>query len=190
MLQAIALYALATTIFGEGLSQSARHDAPGVIAYAAFAIAILAGLLFMGAIGIGLRVGMGIAFLIAVALALLSTQWALRQPLAVGQVDEPATLQVPRENLVLKGWAVDPGGVASVRFQAGNNSGWVSGDKLLPSWKTARIHPSYPGSNRAYFEFPVPPEWLAQPEVRLRVEVENKSGVVTEIDRRRVRPAP
>ena len=44
--------------------------------------------------------------------------------------------------------------------------------------------------DRAWFEFPVPPEWLAQPEVRLRVEVENRSGVVTEIDRRRVRPTP
>ena len=79
---------------------------------------------------------------------------------------------------------------AAVRFQAGSYSGWIGPDRMLPSWKTARIHPSYPGSNRAWFEIPVPAEWLALPEVRLRVEVENKSGVVTEIDRRRVRPVP
>ena len=66
------------------------------------------------AIGIGLRVGMGIALLAAAALALVATQWALRQPLAIGEVAEPATLQVQRENLVLKGWAVDPGGVSAI----------------------------------------------------------------------------
>ena len=190
MLEVIALYALVTTVYGEGLSQSARHDVPGVVAFACLAIAAATGLLFLTAIGIGLRVGMGIALLASAALALVATQWALRQPLAIGEVAEPATLQVPRESLVLKGWAVDPGGVSAIRVQAGNYSGWIGAEHLLPSWKTARIHPSYPGSNRAWFEFPVPPEWLAQPEVRLRVEVENASKVVTEIDRRRVRPAP
>jgi len=188
MLQVIAFYALATTVFGEGLSQSARHDLPGVIALAAFALAALVGLLFATSVGIGLRVAMGIAILTALALALVATQWALRQPLALGAVEEPTTLQVPRDSLVLKGWAVDPGGVAAVRFQAGSYSGWIGPDRLLPSWKTARIHGAYPGAGRAWFEFPVPPEWLTQPEVRLRVEVENRSGVVTEIDRRRVRP--
>lgn len=188
MLETIALYALVTTVYGEGLSQSARHDLPGVVAFAALALAAIVGLIFFTSISIGLRVGMGIALLSAAALALVATQWALRQPLALGEVAEPATLQVPRDNLVLKGWAVDPGGVSAIRFQAGSYSGWIGAERMLPSWKTARIHPSYPGSNRAWFEFPVPPEWLAQPEVRLRVEVENKSGVVTEIDRRRIRP--
>ena len=188
MLETIAIYALVTTVYGEGLSQSARHDLPGVVAFAGLALAAIVGLIFFTSISMGLRVGMGIALLSAVALALVATQWALRQPLALGEVAEPATLQVPRDNLVLKGWAVDPGGVSAIRFQAGSYSGWIGAERMLPSWKTARIHPSYPGSNRAWFEFPVPPEWLAQPEVRLRVEVENKSGVVTEIDRRRVRP--
>jgi hypothetical protein len=188
MLQLVALYSLATTIYGDGLSQSARHDIPGVVAYAAFALAALVGLLFFGAVGIGLRVLAGIAALTALAVALVATQWALRQPLALGEVVEPSAAQVPRENLVLKGWAVDPAGVNAIRFEAGSYSGWMSSDRMLPSWKTARVHPSYPGSNRAWFEFPVPQEWLAQPEVRLRVEVENKSGVVTEIDRRRIRP--
>ena len=188
MLQLVALYSFVTTIYGEGLSQSARHGAPGVIAYAAFALAALVGMLFAGSVAIGLRVAMGIATLAALALALPATMWALRQPLALGEVAEPSTAEVPRNNLVLKGWAVDPGGVNAIRYEAGSYSGWIPADKLLPSWKTARIHPSYPGSNRAWFEIPVPPEWLAQPEVRLRVEVENKSGVVTEIDRRRIIP--
>src|SRR5205814_7821349 len=89
VLAVIALYALVTTVYGDGLSQSARHDVPGVVAFACLAFAAATGLLFFTAIGIGLRVGMGIALLASAALALVATQWALRQPLAIEEVAEP-----------------------------------------------------------------------------------------------------
>ena len=99
-------------------------------------------------------------------------------------------MEVPREGFVIKGWALDPEGVSEVRVHAGGHQARIGRDRLLPSPALGRIHGGYPDGSRGNFEFAVPAAWLTQPEVRLRVEVEGRSGVVTEIDRRRVRPVP
>lgn len=190
MLVVIAAYSLATTAFGDGLSESARHNLPGFLALAALAIAALFALALAERVGAGVRVAAGIAILFSIAIALLAAHWALKQPIAIGVLDAPDTRDVPREGFLVKGWALDPAGVNEVRIYADGRQARIGRDRLLPSPALGRIHGGYPDGRRANFEFAVPAAWLNEPEVRLRVEVEGRSGVVTEIDRRRLRPAP
>lgn len=190
MLGVVVAYSLGATAFGDGLSESARHNLPGFLALAALAIAAPFALALMGRVGAGVRVAVAIAALVAAALGLLAAHWALRQPLAIGVLDAPHAKEVPREGFVIKGWALDPEGVDEVRIHADGQQARIGRHGLLPSPALGRIHGGYPDGYRGNFEFAVPAAWLAKPEVRLRVEVESRLGIVTEIDRRRVRPAP
>jgi hypothetical protein len=189
MLAVIAAYAVGTTAFGDGLSETARHNLPGFLALAAMALAVPFGLAMLRTIGPGVRMAVGVATLGAVALALMATQWALGQPLAIGVLDAPGTMQVPREGFLIKGWALDPTGVAEVRVRVAGHEARIGREQLLPSPHLEPIYGSYPDAARGNFELAVPAAWLTAAEVRLRVEVANLSGVVTEIDRRRLKPA-
>lgn len=190
MLVVIVAYSLGTTTFGDGLSESARHNLPGFLAAAALAIAAPFGAALLGKVGVGVRVAVGIAILVSIAIALLAAHWALKQPIAIGVLDAPNAMEVSPEGFLIKGWALDPEGVSEVRVHADGRQAKIGRDGLLPSPALGRIHGGYPDGSRGNFEFAVPAAWLTKPEVRLRVEVESRSGVVTEIDRRRVRPAP
>ncbi len=190
MLVAVAGYSLGTTAFGDGLSEAARHFLPGFLALAALALAALFALALMKRVSAGLRAAVAIALLAALAAALAATHWAVRQPLAMGVVDAPAGREVPRTGFVLKGWALDPLGVASVRVRVAGHEASIPRAQLRASPELARIHGGYPDAARGNFELAVPAAWLTPPETPLRVEVVNVSGVATEIDRRRLRAAP
>jgi hypothetical protein len=190
MLVLVAIYALATTVYGDGLSESARHNLPGFVALVALAVSLPFALDRLGRVGLGLRGALLVTSLAALAGALAATFWAMRQPIAIGAVDSPVTREVPREGFALKGWALDPSSVTAIRIRAGNKDARIGRDGLFPSPELARIHGGYPGALFANFEFRIPGEWLTEPEVRIKVEAESGSGVLTEIDRRRVRPVP
>lgn len=190
MLVFVAIYSLATTVFGDGLSESARHNLPGFVALSALAVSLPFALDRPGRVGLGLRFGLFVATLAALAGALAATYWAMRQPIAIGAIDAPMAREVPRDDLVIRGWALDPAGVNAIRIRAGNRDARIGRENLFPSPELARIHGGYPGAMFANFEFHVPADWLAEPEVRFKVEVESGSGALTEIDRRRVRPTP
>lgn len=190
MLVLIVIYALGTTVFGDGLGESARHNLPGFVAMAALALTVPFALDRPGRVGLGLRAALAITLLAALAGAFAATSWTMRQPIAIGVVDAPTTRKVPREGFVLRGWALDPWEVKAVRIEVGSQHATIGREALFPSPELASIHGGYPGARFANFEFTVPGAWLTQPEVRLRVEAENAAGIVTEIDRRRLQPAP
>jgi hypothetical protein len=98
-------------------------------------------------------------------------------------------MQVPREGLVIKGWALDPSGVAEVRVRIAGHEARIGREQLRPSPHLEPIYGGYPDAARGNFELAVPAAWLTGDEVRMRVEVVNPSGVATEIDRRRLKPA-
>jgi hypothetical protein len=189
MLALVVVYALGTSVFGDGLGETARHNLAGLLAMGAMIPAAIAGFALAKDVTLGVRVAVAVSALAAVALAAIATYWAWRQPLALGQLDTPLTLQVPREGFHLRGWAIDPIGVSSVIARSGAHALTVPKEQMLASPAVAAVYGAYPAANSAYFDIPVPADWLTQPEVRFRVEVQNAFGVVTEIDRRRVLPA-
>lgn len=190
MLSLTGAYSLGTTAFGDGLSESARHNLPGFLAMAALALAApfaLGGILRLAP---AVRAATGIALVAALAACAVAMAWVLRQPIAIGVVDTPNAKEVPREGFVLRGWALDPLGVKSVRIRVGDRSATIDRGAYLPSADLARLFGGYPGAMAARFELAVPDAWLQQPALRLEVTVVNEAGVRTEIDRREVRPVP
>ena len=112
----------------------------------------------------------------------------MRQPIGLGTLDAPTTRDVPRAGFLLRGWALDPSGASAIRISTGTHAAKVGREAWTASPELASIYGGYPGAGRANLEFNVPAAWLEAPEVRLKVEVENQLGVVTEIDRRLLRP--
>jgi hypothetical protein len=190
MLAMILLYALGTTTFGDGLSESARHNLPGFVAGCTLALAVPFALDRPGRVGPWLASAALVASLAAIAAALAATAWALRQPIAIGALDAPTTREVPREGFAVRGWALDLSGVQAIRVHAGSSSWTIAREAMLPTPDLARVHGGYPGAHFGGFELGIPAAALAGPEILLRVEVQSETGVVTELDRRRVRPAP
>ena len=190
MLSLTAIYSLGTTAFGDGLSESARHNLPGFLAMAALAVAAPFALWSFRHLAPAVRAAAAIALVAALAACAVATAWVLRQPVAIGVVDAPNTREVPREGFVLRGWALDPLGVKSIRIRAGDRVATIDRDAHLPSAGLARLFGGYPGAMAAGFAWKVPGAGLQQPELRLEVTVENEAGIQTEIDRRRVRPVP
>ncbi len=190
MLSLTAAYSLGTTAFGDGLSESARHNLPGFLAMAALAVAIAFAPWGIRRLDPAVRTAVAIALVLALAGSAAATAWVLRQPIAIGVVDTPYTKEVPREGFVLRGWALDPLGVKAVRIRVGDRGATIGRGAFLPSADLARLFGGYPGATAGRFELAVPGAWLQQPELRLEVKVVSEAGVETEIDRRRIRPTP
>jgi hypothetical protein len=118
-------------------------------------------------------------------------QWSQAQPAAIGVLDEPQGKQVAAAGLKLKGWALDPAGVESVQVHVGSLQRPATYAQASPAAGTLRvetIYPGYPDAGRPGFTLDLAPEDLAQAgapnPVLLRIEVKNRNGVVTEVDRR------
>jgi hypothetical protein len=197
LLGGTAIYSFATTVFGDGLSEAARHYLPGALAMYAALVAMLAGIPAFFIHGskapkeILLEASVGLVSLaLAAFVGLQVVQWSQAQPAAIGVLDEPQGKQVPA-GLKLKGWALDPAGVESVQVHVGSLQRPATYHEAGPAGGTLRvetIYPGYPDAERPGFILDLTPEDLAQAgapnPLLLRIEVKNRNGVVTEVDRR------
>ena len=197
LLSGTAIYTLLTTAFGDGLSESWRHFLPGALCLYAAAIALAAGIPFgvarwieaprESALHIAAMAG---AAAVTIVAAIVVVLWAREQPLALGVIDAPAGRDVSRAGFTLRGWALDPFGVAGVQVEIGKlrrEARYGEG-----SASVAWVYPRYPDAAHGNFSLDVTGDDLAQAGVAptLRVLVRNRHGAVTEVDRRRLAIAP
>ncbi len=191
VLLAIAMaYALGTTAFGDGFSEAARHQLLGTACLYAWLVAAL--ILVLKTLGGEATAWQRVALVIALAAAggamLPLAKWVEGRRLAVGVVsDRSATASRPPEPRCRAGRSILS---ASPKSRPASATGTVAATIGQPSSDLQRVFPSYPESKRAAFVIDVPAEALATLPAEMRVEVKNAKGVVTEIDRRRLQPAP
>lgn len=196
LLSATTAYALATTVFGDGLAESARHFLPGTLALVAGVVAAAVALPSLArrwndrpsahAIEIGVAAFALVTTATAVVLAL---RWAQAQPLAIGVIDEPSGREIPADGTTVRGWALDPSGVAAVEAVVGEARLVTEfGQRVKPG--LAPLYPAYPDAARAAFELRLDARQVAllfpQGEGDLRIVVRSRAGPTTEIDRRRI----
>jgi hypothetical protein len=198
LLGGTAIYSFLTTFLGDGMNEAARHYLPGALAMYAAIVAALGGLgmvamrwkenprempLELGTVAAALGIA---GFGIVTALA-----WMGAQPRGNGVLDEPAGRQVPAAGFQMRGWALDPSGIESVKVRVGNVEKAAKIGEPSPErgmLRVASIHQGYPDAATAGFVADFSAAELAQagapnPQV-LRVLVQGKNGAVTEIDRR------
>lgn len=200
MLGTVTAYTLATTVFGDGFSEASRHFLPGslaaLVALVALVIAIPGTVLrWSGEARLhGFAIG---ATVLAIAVVItaggVAIHWAKEQPLAIGVLDEPAgRTYSPNAPLTLRGWALDPFGQATVAADASGVRTELAVDAPTPDLHL--MFPSYPGSARAGFRAQISPQDLAKAGAAgpptLRLLVTSRTGAITEVDRRRLEPAP
>jgi len=198
LLGGTAIYAFLTTMLGDGMNEAARHYIPGSLStYAALVLAI------GGVATVGMRwketpkealLELSTAAVVIVLLAygcFLAMSWAGSQPAGLGVLDQPAGRQVPATGLQLRGWALDPSGVAAVKVRVGTLERDARVGEASPErgmLRVASIHSGYPDATRAGFALDLTADDLAKAgapnPLTLRVMVQGKSGAVTEIDRR------
>jgi len=194
----LGLYAIVSSLFGDGYLEVARH---AVLMHSALWATVLIGggyVLAHCRSPARLRVVV-IEVAIAVATAIVIGLWlyhlAARSPIAHGVVDEPKTRELGADAYAIRGWAIDPFGVRQVRV--GVYDGW---DASTPrsEWNAAvglpvqgphgesvdRYYPTYPGADRSGFAVDIPRAALLTVPSCLRTRVENGKGVLTEVDRR------
>ncbi|MGE5668601.1 MAG: hypothetical protein ACM338_10450, partial [Betaproteobacteria bacterium] len=107
---------------------------------------------------------------------------------------QPASRRFDGAVYAIRGWALDPFGVAVIRVAA--YDGWDSvtptatweATKGLPSTGLERYFPTYPESTNGGFALDVPRSVLPPHAHCLRTQVQNRLGITTEIDRRCLRP--
>lgn len=196
----LALYAPVSAIFGDGYVEVSRHAAlfhPCVATLALllvgrpFAVAPRAN----GAVG-WRAVVVGVALTAIFAVGLVAA--AHRLPMARGVVDEPTSRRIDGPLYPLRGWALDPFGVARVLVRA---YATLDSETPVATWSTTadlpkrgafgesleRFYPTYPASHAGGFAVDVPREVLQRAPC-LRTVAANRLGVATEIDRRCVKP--
>ncbi|MGZ5597552.1 MAG: glycan biosynthesis hexose transferase WsfD [Usitatibacter sp.] len=199
LLGGTVLYCALTTVFGDGLSEAARHFLPGALAAYCLFLAALAGLPFLVARWIAapkehaFEMAAAAAVIPAIVLACSAMlRWAETQPLAVGVIDQPAGREAAPSALAIRGWALDPTGVERVQVELGTLKRNASIG--LESKALRQVMPGYPDSAQGNFALDLTAEDLAlagapQPLV-LRVVVRGRSGATTEVDRRRIEFKP
>jgi len=112
--------------------------------------------------------------------------WTRTQPIAIGTV-ERITVN-PQRALEVTGWALDPRGVKRVFATVGG------GSETTATLGTERrdlqgAYPGYPDAVTGGFHMSIPSNaW--RDNQKLQVFVENRTGAVSEIDRRDVKVAP
>ena len=112
--------------------------------------------------------------------------WTRTQPIAIGTV-ERITVN-PQRSLEVTGWALDPRGVKRVFATVGG------GSETTATLGTERrdlqgAYPGYPDAVTGGFHMSIPSNAWRDLQ-KLQVFVENRTGAVTEIDRRDVKVAP
>jgi len=194
MLGMIVAYAFATTVFGDGWAEAARHFLPGALALVSLLLALPVGAAVLWATrrerarngALVLAAGI-VAIAIGIVTAVLLDEWAVRQPLAMGVLDSPVTREV-KGDLSVRGWALDPEGVADVEVRIGSlpKSARRYGDPAPDL--LARDYPGYPDAAQGRFAVEFTAAELAgaglQGDVQMRTLVRNRRGTTTEIDRR------
>jgi hypothetical protein len=130
-----------------------------------------------------------VAVVVLFAVVLLAAGWfatARTAPLAIGAVERIAP--GPNRTLLVSGWAIDPRGIKRVYATVGG------GPETEATLGTERrdlqaAYPGYPDVLTGGFLMTMASNaWRENQE--LRIFVENRTGAVTEIDRRDVRLAP
>lgn len=130
-----------------------------------------------------------IALVVAVGVAILGGGWfasSRTAPLAIGTVERIAP--GPNRTLDVSGWAIDPRGVKRVYATVG---GGPATEATLGTERRdlQAAYPGYPDVLTGGFQMSIASNaWRDQQT--LRVFVENRTGAITEIDRRDVRLAP
>ncbi|HEY4999462.1 MAG TPA: hypothetical protein VII36_09970 [Usitatibacter sp.] len=195
LLGGTVIYEVLTTLFGDGLSESARHFMPGALAMYALLIAFLASVPALIARWIAapkaraFEIAAGVAVLPIVALSCATAfRWAEAEPLAIGILDTPAGRAGTLPATQLRGWALDPLGVESVQVELGSLKRDARVGIASPALKP--LFPGYPDAGQAYFALDLGPEDLAlagaPAPLPMRITVRGRGGAVTEIDRRRL----
>jgi len=199
LLGGTALYAFATTVFGDGASEASRHFFVGHLAADTAGIALLLGAPSLA--GRWARAPRERAWEIAAAVAasglvafacVAAIGWARAQPLARGTLDAPAGREVPRGALAVAGWAVDPFGVEAVEVAAGSVRRTLHPDIASPDVQA--MLPGYPDSARARFALELSADELRQAgtadPLPLTLSVRSRAGPVTAVDGRRLVSKP
>jgi hypothetical protein len=196
LLGGTVIYGVLSTVFGDGLSEAARHFVPGALAMYALFIAGIAAIPSLFARWWNEpkphALEMVAAFLVlplAAAACVMTWRWAQVPPLAIGVLDLPRDRQGTLPALQIRGWTLDPFGVDNVHVELGKlhreaKFGIASADDLQP------IYPGYPDAARGRFALDLNEEELraagAPETLPLRITVKSRAGAVTEIDRRRL----
>lgn len=198
LLGGTALHAAITTVFGDGLSEAARHYAAGLLATFAGLLALAVALVRVPLAWMAepkraaweLAAILGGAIVVVAAIA-FTLQWARVQPLAIGVLDVPGDRRWPAGGLVLRGWALDPQGVARVEVVLGA----LRRDARYgaePTPDLAAVFPGYPDAGRGRFTLELDANDVAAavPGGNLQVLVHGRTGTVTPVDARRLEAAP
>ena len=195
LLGGTVLYGVLTTVFGDGLSEAARHFLPGALALYSLVLVVIGVVPSLTARWIAAPKAR--AFEMALALAAVpivflscagALRWAQAQPLALGVVDAPAGREAVPSGLALRGWALDPTGVESVQVEIGALKREATIGIASPALREAL--PGYPDAAQGNFALDLGADDLAragapQP-LPLRITARGRGGAVTEIDRRRL----
>ena len=189
------IYALLTSVFGDGLSEAARHFLLGSLATFALALAALAAIPAVASRWWGApkahafeMVGAFAAVPLVLVACVMTWRWAQTQPLAIGVLDAPRDRNATLPALAIRGWALDPFGVEGVTVQLGKLQRDARVGEASPDLKA--LFPGYPDGARGRFALDLTEEDLANAgapaQTPLRITVKSRGGGVTEIDRRRL----
>lgn len=199
LLGGTVLYGVLTTVFGDGLSEAARHFLPGALALYCLLLMAIVAVPSLTARWIQAPKARAFEMLLALAavpIVFLScaaaVRWAEAQPLALGVLDAPAGREVAPSGLALRGWALDPAGVESVQVEIGALKREATIGIASPALREAL--PGYPDAAQGNFALDLGADDLAragapQP-LLLRITARGRGGAVTEIDRRRLEFKP
>jgi hypothetical protein len=204
LLGGTALYAFLTALLGDGMSEAARHFLPGALAMWTAVLLAAAGL---GALALRwketpkeamLEASAGAAIIAIAGFAcIVVLAWARAQPGAIGVLDQPSGRQVSANGLELRGWALDPSGLQSVKVRVGTlerEARLLEPSPEVGLLRVASIYPGYDDSAHGGFVLALSRDELAQAgapnPLTLRVLAQGKNGAVTEIDRRNLVFAP
>ena len=195
LLGGTAVYALLTSIFGDGMSETARHFLPGWLALAAGVISAVVGVAALAArpraeprkLALAAS-GLAVAVALAAWACVAAVGWARTQPMSYGVVDRPVGRALPATELVVQGWALDPWGIERIDVELGSLRR-VAEREPHPDMP-AHVYPGYADRERARFRAAFTADEFAaataQGPAILRTTTLGKTGIATEIDRRRI----
>jgi hypothetical protein len=185
MLVAIGGYSLATTAFGGGISGADRYNWLGSLATLA-AVGMLPLVTWqLSRDQLIARVAVAAVF----GVMLLSAGWLLwtrHEGLAIGALDK--VVQEHARSLEVGGWALDPWGVRRVYATVGGGP-QTEGTRGIERRDLEATYPGYPEAVAGGFQITLPSHAWREKE-QMRIYVESRSGAITEIDRRQIRPHP
>ena len=184
MLGATLGYTHATSVLGDGFSDAGKHLALGGVALAASMVAWLGWCISSWTSPeriVRWTTPAIIASSIFCAMGFMHVYQKL--PLAFGVIDLPEG-RLDAGDVEVRGWALDPFGIAALEARIGSRSFPVR--EGLPKPEAARIFPAFAGAADSGFHVSIPAGVLTPASPVLRIVAVNRRGVETEIDRRRL----